>query len=61
MFSLECNCGYKTDDKDRHMAEAKMWKHALKEHKEMLEGMDVKQIAQWLKDKDKKLDAQAKK
>ena len=60
MYSLSCDCGYKTEGKDRYVVEATMWKHAMNEHMDQLKGYSVGQIVMWLKDKDKTLNSQKK-
>ena len=60
MFSLVCDCGYKVEDKDRYVVEARMWKHALSKHFDMIKAMSELQIVEWLKNKDATLVKQAK-
>jgi predicted small metal-binding protein len=55
MPSLTCDCGYEATGDDRHQVEAEMWHHALRDHEDQLKGMSVDQIADWLRDKDRKL------
>ena len=60
MFSLVCDCGYKVEDKDKYVVEAKMWQHALGKHLDMMKAMSQSQIIAWMKNKDAMFAKQAK-
>ena len=55
MPSITCNCGFKVEDKDSYKVEAMAWHHAIKDHKEMLEKMNVEQIEMVIRNNDKQM------
>ena len=55
MPTIICNCGYKVEDKDHYKIEAKAWKHAIKDHLDMLKDMTTEQIEDVLRNSDKQM------
>lgn len=55
MLSINCGCGYKVEGKDHYETEAKAWHHAIKDHLEMLKGLNEKQIEEVLKNSDNQM------
>ena len=55
MSSITCNCGYKVEDADHYKAEAKIWKHAIEEHLDILKNMTEEQIEGVIKNNDNQM------
>lgn len=55
MPSITCNCGFKAEDKDKYKVEAKIWHHAIKDHKERLEKMTQEQLEHVIRNNDKQM------